>query len=236
MLVTICARGGSKGVPNKNIRPLNGIPLLHYSLSLASEFASMHNGSVVLSTDSDDIMRCAEELGYVSEYRRPKELATDNASKVDAIHHAWHYMETSTGKQYSFVLDLDVSSPLRTLDDLNNAFRMIRENERALNIFSVSAAHKNPYFNMVEPDDDGFVRLVKSGYNKATRQSAPPVYEMNASFYLYRRIFFTQGHRSAITDHSLAYLVPHICTDIDTPLDFAFMEFIVREGIVKLNI
>ena len=237
-LITICARGGSKGIPGKNIRPLNGKPLLHYSIATAQRFAAAHPGTdIVLSTDSEEIQGEAAGAGLSSQYRRPAVLATDGAGKILAILHAKDWMERQRGSNYDFVIDLDVTSPLRTVNDLEAALDQLAEHPNALNIFSVSPASRNPYFNMVEEQENGTVDLVKRPATPfLTRQSAPRVYDMNASFYIFRPAFFKRGEKSSITDRSLAYVVPHLCFDLDEPLDFEIMEFLLREDILDFQL
>jgi len=112
------------------------------------------------------------------------------------------------------------------------AFEMIDSDKAALNIFSVNPANKNPYFNMVEKQDNGYYGLIKNG-NFLTRQSATPVYDMNASFYFYRRAFFDLAERKVINDRSLIFAMDHICFDLDHPIDFEFMSFLFEND--KLN-
>jgi N-acylneuraminate cytidylyltransferase len=234
LLITICARGGSKGIPGKNIKHVNGIPLIGYSIRTAMKFATELNADIALSTDDPEIRAVAESFGLKTEYLRPAALATDTAGKIDVLRDLLQYEENKYALQYDYVLDLDVTSPLRTTEDLETAFQLLRDDPSALNLFSVSKAGRNPYFNMVEQQDNGYYGLVKKlqdGFS--TRQSAPAVYDMNASFYFYRKDFFTSGCRSAITDRSLVYVMPHTCFDLDEPLDFEMLDYLVREN--KLN-
>lgn len=230
ILITICARGGSKGIPGKNIKCLNGRPVIDYSIKHAFSFAKLHKkADVVLSTDSQEIKEVAESCGLKTEYVRPDFLANDTVGKIEVLDHILKYEEEKRKKEYDVLLDLDVSSPLRTINDLQQAFKMLTQNKEARNIFSVSKPHKNPYFNVVELKEDGFYKLVKQSDSRS-RQSAPIVYDMNASFYIYRREFFEQNLMSAITDKSLIFLMDHICFDIDEPLDFDVMEFLITEN------
>lgn len=231
-LITICARGGSKGIPGKNIRMLNGKPLIAYSIKVAKEFCQKYDATMTLSTDSAEIRDIAAQFGLFTGYVRPSELASDKAGKIITIFDILLYEEKEKNFKFDFILDLDVTSPLRILTDLEDAFRQICENPEALNIFSVSPPNRNPYFNMVEPTHDGYCKLVKSGLIIKSRQQAPPVYDMNASFYFYRRRFFDQGWETAITDKSLYYLVPHTCFDLDHPIDFTLMELMLRENLL----
>ena len=185
ILITICARGGSKGIPGKNIKLLNGVHLIAYTIQVANRFAELFNADIVLSTDDDEIKQVAALYTLSTSYVRPEYLATDSAGKIDTIKDVLIYQENKHSLQYDYVLDLDVTSPLRTLDDLVSAFNLIRHDERAYNFFSVNPAVRNPYFNMVEQKENGYYQLVAKLGNVMTRQSAPKVYDLNASFYFY---------------------------------------------------
>ncbi|MFK2268408.1 cytidylyltransferase domain-containing protein [Bacteroides fragilis] len=193
ILITICARGGSKGIPGKNIKPLNGQPLIGYSIAVAKEFQSVFEGTdIMLSTDSEEIIRVAGVCGLKSDYKRPEYLANDTVGKIDAIKDLVLYSESKQGQTYDYILDLDVTSPLRNLQDLKIAFDILRSDENAINLFSVSEAGRSPYFNMVEQKENGYYAQVKMPDNNVfTRQSAPQVYDLNASFYFYKRSFLT---------------------------------------------
>lgn len=235
ILITVCARGGSKGIPGKNIKEIDGKPLIYYTLRLAIEFQKKHpNTFIYLSTDSTKIKNTVKNLEMSevnANYIRPDELAIDSSGKLDVIIDLKNFAEKENNLGFDFVMDLDVTSPLRTLDDLEKTLDKLTNNKDALNIFSVSPAARNPYFNMVELDDRGYAKLCKKG-NFLTRQSAPAVYDMNASFYIFKAEFFKEG-KTALMDKALIYEVPHECFDLDEPKDFEFMEFMVRNN--KLN-
>lgn len=232
ILITICARGGSKGIPGKNIKPLNGQPLIGYSIAVAKEFQSVFEGTdIMLSTDSEKIIRVAGVCGLKSDYKRPEYLANDTVGKIDAIKDLVLYSESKQGQTYDYILDLDVTSPLRNLQDLKIAFDILRSDENAINLFSVSEAGRSPYFNMVEQKENGYYAQVKMPDNNVfTRQSAPQVYDLNASFYFYKRSFFDMGYKGAITDRSLVYKVPHICFDLDHPIDFEIISYLMSNN------
>jgi CMP-N,N'-diacetyllegionaminic acid synthase len=235
ILITLCGRGGSKGIPGKNIKPINGKPLIAYSIAVAKQFAAKHAVDITLSTDSSEIKQVAAQLGVHTFYERPAEFATDVAGKIDVISHVLQYEEQERKIRYDYVLDLDLTSPLRNLNDLENAFQIILNNQEALNLFSVNYAARNPYFNMVEQQENGFYGLIKKGTFK-TRQEAPKVYDLNASFYFYSRKFFELGQKSAITNQSLIYVMPHICFDLDHPIDFDFMEYLLVNNKLEFDL
>ena len=230
LLITICARGGSKGIPGKNIKLLNGKPLIAYSIEIAKQVQSKYkNVTIALSTDSDDIIEVAGTFGIYTNYKRPEYLANDTVGKIDAIQDVLLYEENNEQIQYEYILDLDVTSPLRNLEDIESAFAILESDSNAVNLFSVSDAGRSPYFNMVEQKENGYYRQVKEIQGDVfTRQSAPEVFDMNASFYIYKRAFFDLGYKGAITDRSLIYKVPHICFDLDHPIDFEIISFLME--------
>ena len=236
LLITLCARGGSKGIPGKNIKPLNGKPLIAYSIRIGKTFAAKHDAEIVLSTDNDQIKEVAAKFGLITSYKRPENLATHTAGKVDVLKNVLDYYEKINNCRYDFILDLDVTSPLRTITDLEKAFQILQNRPEAYSIFSTSYANRNPYFNMVEESYDGFVKLVKHQTDIKYRQQAPVVYDMNASFYFYRRSFFEEGYKTAITDKSLAFVMPHICFDLDDAYSFLFMNFLLKEKLLDFEI
>lgn len=232
ILITICARGGSKGIPGKNIKLLNKRPLIDYTIQIAKQLQQVfENVDIELSTDSEEIINVAEDCGLKSGYRRPENLAGDAVGKIDAIKDVLLWKEKTDHCNYDYILDLDVTSPLRNLQDLTKAFEMIKKNDQAVNLFSVSPANRSPYFNMVEQKDNGFFSQVKQPEGLVlTRQSAPKVYDLNASFYFYKRAFFDLGYKGAITDRSLIYEVPHTCFDLDHPLDFEILSYLMENN------
>ena len=229
-LITICARGGSKGIPGKNIKPIAGKPLIAYSIGCARRVAeALGDADILLSTDSEAIRDCAADWGLETEYRRPARLADDHCAKLDAIADALEWSEQRNRCRYDYLLDLDCTSPLRTVEDVLEGFRILEADPHALDIFSVNPAARNPYFNMVERKPSGYFDLVKDGSQFTTRQGAPAVYDMNGSFYIYRRSFFEQGLRDPNTPLSLVYVMPHRCFDLDEPEDFDYMSYLLEQ-------
>ena len=235
ILITICARGGSKGVKNKNIKKINGIPLIKYSMNLANKFAAKHNAKITLSTEDKLIKNIAEKLGLTTLYKRPLHLSKDETGKLEVIRHVLLYEENNLNKKFDFILDLDVSSPLRNLDDLELALSLLIEDRNALNIFSVNNAERNPYFNMVEKKKNGYYGLVKKGIFYS-RQSTPKVFDLNASFYFFKRSFFNKKNKPMINSRTLIYETPHICFDIDNQLDFDFMQYLIKNEKLDFNL
>ena len=234
ILITICVRGGSKGVPGKNVRPLNGKPLIAYTLEQAKSWNRPKD--IVISTDSEQIAEVARGLGFEVPFLRPEKLAQDETPKILVIRHALIQAETLYQKKYDLVVDLDVTAPLRELDDLENCYQKFYRT-KSLTLFSVVEAHRNPYFNMVEISPEGYARLSKSLANGVhTRQSAPKVFDMNASIYFYdRNYLLDEGVTSSISSKSTVYeMSPESAYDIDREIDFKFLEFLLRERQVKV--
>ena len=231
VLITICARGGSKGIPGKNIKMMNGKPLINYTIELVKKIAPKLNAKITLSTDNFEIKQAAEKCNLFTNYVRPSILATDTAGKMETINDVLIFEESLLKIQYDYILDLDVTSPLRTEKDVLDAFEMFKKNEDAISLFSVNDGARNPYFNMVEEQESGYYNLIKYTSDRVipkSRQTSPKVYDLNASFYWYRRSFFNQNLNSAINDKSMIYKMEHICFDLDYEIDFLFMEFLLK--------
>ena len=152
LLITICGRAGSKGFKNKNLKNFCGKPLVYYSLSAAEMFIKNHPEleiDVALNTDSEDLARLvAAEYPEVIYLPRGAELGGDRVPKVEVYKDSFARMEARAGKQYDAMIDLDITSPLRTEQDIENAFAKAQEREDLQIIFSVCEARRNPWFNM----------------------------------------------------------------------------------------
>lgn len=232
LLVTVCARGGSKGIPGKNIKDVAGKPLLAYTAGIAVEFAKRHGADLGFSTDSDEIREVGGALGLPVDYVRPDYLANDVVGKPEAIRDVMFFNERKYGKRYDYVVDLDVTSPIRTMEDIEKCLHTIVANPDALTVFSVNPCARNPYFCQVEEGKDGYCHLVKEG-NFTTRQGSPKVYDLNGSIYVYSRRALDMEHPRAITPRSLIYEMPHICFDLDEPSDYDYLCFLLTSGKIK---
>lgn len=225
-ICSICARGGSKGVPNKNVRPLNGKPLVAYSVEQA--LASGLFEIVSVSSDSDAILEAARVAGASLLVHRPAELATDSAPKLPVIQHCVLESEKHTGSTYDVVVDLDATSPLRNAGDIVSAYRLLVESD-AQNVITGMPARRSPYFNLVELGEDGLARLSKSLSRPVVRrQDAPACFDMNASIYVWRRESLMMG-TSVFMDRTRLYVMPEERSiDIDSELDFLFVEYLLQ--------
>jgi CMP-N,N'-diacetyllegionaminic acid synthase len=222
-VATICARGGSAGVPGKNIRLLMGKPLIVYSIEQA--FACPGIDAVYVSTDSPAIAEVARQAGAEVPFLRPAELATASAPKIPVIQHLIDGIE-SRGVQVGRIVDLDPTSPLRETADVCACLELL--DDKTDIVITAYEAEKNPYFNMVEYQLDGNVGLVKRPATPVTgRQQAPKVYAMNASIYVWHRRSLSKG----LWDGRVKlYVMPRERSiDIDAPLDFKIVELLMQE-------
>lgn len=227
VLATICARGGSKGVPGKNTRLLDGKPLIGYTIECARGCVDI--GHLVVSTDSDEIALVAEMFGVRVSFRRPAEFAGDTAAKIHAIRHATEFVERTENFHPDIVVDLDIGVPLRTPEDVSACIRVFADRPDADAVVTVYEAERNPYFNMVEIVD-GFACLVKTPRSPVVRrQDAPQVYSITPSVFAWRRSAMQITHlfegRWAVCP------VPRErAIDIDTELEFRFVEYLMGKA------
>lgn len=227
VIATICARGGSKGVPGKNIRLFCGKPLVVHSIEVARRCQLINR--VIVSTDDPKILEIAREAGAEVPFLRPKELAQDTTPKVPVIRHAVQFLETQEGYYPDIVVDLDVTSPLRTEKDIEACIRMVRDGG-ADNVFSVTEARRNPYFNMVEIINGKVCPVKELDQPIIRRQDAPVVYDENASIYVWQRDVL-MNNDSLYLPKTRIYVMPRWAMDIDDEADFEFVEFIMSRGI-----
>lgn len=221
----ICARGGSKGVPKKNIRLLLGRPLIARTIDLARKCPSIDR--VIVSTEDPEIARIAGEYGAEVPFIRPDALAQDSSPKLPVLQHVVNYLQSQEDYQPDIIVDLDPTSPLRTVADVEACIRMVQE-AGTDNVFSVTQSRRNPYFNMVEVVD-GRVKLVRPPDKPVTsRQAAPLVYDMNASIYAWKRAALMDNDTIFLTGTRI-YEMPEWALDIDSELDFEFAEFILSQ-------
>ncbi|WP_312504881.1 acylneuraminate cytidylyltransferase family protein [Lysinibacillus sp.] len=227
-ICTICARGGSKGVKNKNLRELLGKPLIAHSILQAKK--SNLFDIITVSSDSDEILKVAKQYGADYTIKRPEELATDTAAKLPVIQHCVEQTEQLSGLKFDTLVDIDATSPLRTVEDLKNAVVMLENHNSASNLITGALARRNPYFNLVEEHDDGYVRLSKSLETSIVRrQDAPKTYDMNASIYIWKREAFFEG-QSIFSNNTILYVMPEERSyDIDSELDFDIVQFLAEK-------
>lgn len=222
-IATICARGGSKGVPGKNMRSMLGRPLIAYTIEQALQAPSVDG--VYVSTDSEEIAEIAKHEGATILGLRPAHLASDTAPKVPVIEHLVDTVVAS-GVDVTRVIDLDPTSPLRMVDDIENVANLLTPDTNV--VITGYLSDKNPYFNMVEDKGDGHFGLVKPlEHAVAGRQAAPPVFAMNASIYCWWRHTLSLGLWSGAV--KFWEMPRERSIDIDHEIDWGLVEGLLRQ-------
>jgi len=226
-LCTICARGGSKGVANKNIRPIGGKPLIVHSV-LQAQLSGLFE-AIAVSSDSPEILDISKKYGADYSIVRPQDLASDSAPKLPAIQHCVNEVERISGKNFDVIVDLDVTSPLRLTKDIEGAVRLLEE-KNVSNVITGCPARRSPYFNLVERDEDDYVRLSKPPEQIITRrQDAPECFDMNASIYVWKREGLI-GRKSIFNADTLLFVMPEERSiDVDHEWEFEYVEFLFNK-------
>ncbi|MDO4556344.1 MAG: acylneuraminate cytidylyltransferase family protein [Lachnospiraceae bacterium] len=189
-LFTICGRAGSKGLENKNVSDFNGIPLVYYTLAAIKLVIERlneagHKCEVVLNTDSEELVRIVNNQSKlpVLHIEREEKLAGDRVAKVTVIKDTLLKSQKHWEIEFDYVIDLDITSPLRTVKNVMDAIRKKEENKQADVVYSLSKARKNPYFNMAKRVGNFYEKVIHAKY--ISRQETPEVFDMNASIYVY---------------------------------------------------
>ncbi len=223
ILVIIPARGGSKGIPHKNIKPLNGKPLIHYTIDVALQIVSDEN--ICISTDDNEIIQCVENYGLKVPFVRPAELATDTAGTYEVLLHALSYYEQQ-GKQYDIVLLLQNTSPFRTSEQVKEALSLYRPEVDM--VVSVKECSANPYYCVFEENSEGFLNICKGDGNITRRQDAPKVYEYNGAIYVINPQSLKQMPLNKFP-HRIKYVMDEKSSlDLDTMNDWYMAELMLK--------
>ena len=227
ILCTICARSDSKGLKNKNVKMINGIPLVAHSIIQAKKSRAFDK--IVVSTDSKKIQKIARFYEAECWFLRPKYLASGTIAKLPVIKHLLLESEKKFNTKFDIIMDLDVTSPLRLIKDIKNSFKQFLKN-KSINMVSVCKSHKNPYFNMIELKNNHYEKVKKfKNINFFTRQKSPVVYDMNASIYLWKRKALVKDYK-IINKHTSIFIMPKKRSiDIDTKDDFDYVKFLMSK-------
>lgn len=230
LLFTICARAGSKGAKGKNVRLFCGEPIVYYTLEIYEKYKNKHQEEEVVlavNTDSEELLKQIDQRGIPYIYvKRKEELAGDTAAKGDVIKDTLMEVEKERGCQYDLVVDLDITSPLRTLADVEGTIAQVVDNAQCNFAYSVAESRRSPYFNMVCKKENGFFdRVIPADYT--ARQQVPACYDMNASIYAYAREYLF--HMSGDNRYALIWKMQDTAVlDIDSDGDFEIMELLTR--------
>ncbi len=226
ILFVIPARGGSKGIPHKNIKPFAGRPLIAYSLEAARVLTD--DAHIILSTDDERIAEVAKELGYDTAYRRPAELATDTAGSREVILDAMDYAD-AMGVEYDKVVLLQPTSPLRTVADIVKAIEAYDATPDCDMAVTVTEAACNPYYDCFETDADGVLHVSKGDGTLTRRQDAPKAWQYNGAVYVMRPESVRRYALGAMPRRIAVEMPRSRSMDLDTPLDWTIAEMIYND-------
>jgi N-acylneuraminate cytidylyltransferase/CMP-N,N'-diacetyllegionaminic acid synthase len=222
----ICARGGSKGVPRKNLRLLCGKPLIVHTIECARLCPDLER--VVISTDDEEIAAVARQNGADVPFLRPAALAQDDSSKWDVFRHLVESLEKLDGRRVDVLVDLDTGVPLRQPADITACIRLLLDGSADV-VVTAYEPERNPYFNMVEVGADGFVRVSKPSPKPITRrQAAPAVYGLSPAVYAMRREALWQYEHWAQSRLQVHVLPRERAIDIDSEVDFRLVETLMN--------
>ena len=223
-LVIIPARGGSKGIPRKNIKPFDGKPLIYYTIDCAR--AICQDEDICVSTDDAEIISVVEKYGLKVPFVRPAELATDTAGTYEVLIHALDYYEKK-GIHYDVVVLLQNTSPFRTPQQVKEALGLYRADVDM--VVSVNECAANPYYCVFEENQEGFLHICKGDGNIFRRQDAPKVYEYNGAIYVMNAKVLKTTHMHKMQKR-IKYVMDDLSSfDLDTMWDWKMAEMIKKE-------
>lgn len=226
ILCTICMRENSKGIKNKNFKSLNGKPLLYYTISKA--FKSKLFNEIVVSSDSKKILLLSKKNGIKNLIKRPKNLANDKSGKVPAIKHALLTTQKRLKKKFDYVVDLDVTCPIRSISDIKKSFNKFIKS-KSDNLVSVNVSRKNPYFNIIEKKKSRIELVKKISSKVLRRQDAPKTYDLNASIYIWKSSSLVKKP-SIFQKKTEIYVMPQSKSfDIDDKIDLKITKLFLKK-------
>ncbi len=224
-LVIIPARGGSKGIPRKNIKPLNGKPLIYYTIDCARAICS--DEDICVSTDDTEIISVVEQYGLKVPFVRPAELASDTAGTYEVLLHALDFYEKQ-GRHYNAVVLLQNTSPFRKAEQVKEALGMY--NDYVDMVVSVKECAANPYYCVFEENAEGYLHVCKGDGNIFRRQDAPKVYEYNGAIYIMNAETLKTTHMHKMQKR-VKYVMDDLSSfDLDTMWDWQMAEAIIAQG------
>lgn len=224
ILVIIPARGGSKGIPHKNIKPLAGKPLIYYTIDVARQIVA--DEDICVSTDDSEIIQCVEKYGLKVPFIRPAELATDTAGTYEVLLHALNFYELQ-GKWYDVVLLLQNTSPFRTAKQVKEALTLYQSDIDM--VVSVKECSANPYYCVFEENHEGYLNICKGDGNITRRQDAPKVYEYNGAIYVINSHSLKQKPLNKFTRRIKYVMDEQSSLDLDTMNDWRMAELIASQ-------
>ncbi len=226
-IILICARAGSKGLPGKNIKPLNGVPLIGWSINVAKKINRVSR--IFVTTDSQEIAEIALEYGAEIPFMRPKELSKDTSPEWLVWRHAINYFEKNNSETFDAILVLPVTAPLRSVDDINKCIDLF-ESEDVDSVITVSEARRNPYFNMIVNNNNYASLVIPPASQIKRRQDAPEVFDMTTVAYIINKDF-VKNHDGIFEGKVQSVIIPQErAIDIDDLTDFKIAEFFLKDN------
>ncbi|HZY31971.1 MAG TPA: acylneuraminate cytidylyltransferase family protein [Candidatus Methylomirabilis sp.] len=222
----IPARGGSKVIPDKNILPVGGLPLIAWTIAAAKASKCLHR--VIVSTDSPTIGGIAREHGAETPFLRPAALARDDTPGIEAVIHAVRWLDEHEGFRPHCAIVLQPTSPLRTAQDIEAAIGLAKERQ-ADAVVSVCEAHQHPYWMKRMTEDGRLSDMFSPSEGYTRRQDLPRTYSLNGAIYLVRREILLE-RRTFYTERTYGYIMPsERSLDIDTPWDLYLADLILKQ-------
>lgn len=222
----ITARGGSKGIPQKNVKALAGKPLIAWTIEAALGSSLLER--VIVSTDDEEIARTAREWGADVPFMRPAELAQDDSPHLAVIRHAIGWLESEQKTEFDYLLLLQPTSPLRSTEDIDQAIALAEEKD-ADAVVSVCLTHDHPFLSKRVAEDGRLSDFMEKPQGYLARQRLPPAYSLNGAIYLVRRSVLVERD-DWYTERAFAYIMPpERSLDIDTPWDLHLVDLILRD-------
>ncbi|MCQ2200475.1 MAG: acylneuraminate cytidylyltransferase family protein [Bacteroidales bacterium] len=229
ILVIIPARGGSKGIPGKNVKLLNGKPLIYYAIDAARSIVD--DSHICVTTDSDAIIQAVESYGLVVPFKRPDELATDTAGTYEVLLHALNYYEAK-GEIIDVVVLLQATSPFRTAFHVKEALSLYQETLDM--VVSVCPSSSNPYYDSYEDDANGMLQISKGDDSYIRRQDCPPVYDYNGAIYVINPKSLKEKPMGKFTKKKKYVMDREHSVDLDTMMDWMIAEYMIENKIVEI--
>lgn len=227
ILGLICARAGSKGVPGKNLKLLAGKPLILHTIDEAKKCKMLDD--IIISTDSEEITNIGKKEGISVPFKRPSDLSSDTAGKWDVFRHALLEYERTSNQTVDYLVDLDVTAPLKTNEDITSVINFALENPDADIVYCGYEPERNPYFTMVEINKDGNAMLVKTSETALVRrQDAPKVYSLSAAVLAIKRDALLKYDHWTEAKTKIFPLPRERAIDIDSELDLKIVECLMK--------
>lgn len=228
ILTIIPARGGSKGIPRKNIKPFAGKPLIYYTIDCARAICT--DEDICVSTDDDEIIQVVEDYGLKVPFKRPDELATDTAGTYEVLLHALDFYEKQ-GKHYDVVMLLQNTSPFRTQEHVIEALKLYAPEVDM--VVSVKECAANPYYCVFEENQEGYLHVCKGDGTIFRRQDAPKVYEYNGAIYIMNAETLKTTHMHKMQKRVKYLMDDRSSFDLDTMFDWTMAEMMAAQHISR---